>query len=939
MKPLEPDYLSGLARIMPWPYLLCNRDGKILFSNLHFERLLNLDGLAVQNIHVGDIFSGIDAGSVVDEVLRRVTKEDAWHGRWQYNDNKEILPIELVIQVDSSNPELLWVIALEHPVINDRVVLGAQNELRLLQILMDHTLDYVYFKDNVGRFVITNRAFQNDLNVPFPGFEIGKTLSDFTNDDASLAFEETDRQVLTSLEPKINQVEFFRLKGGKGRWLQTTKMPVFNRSRKCIGLVCVSRDITEARENEDKLNKAVAKAEQANQAKSDFLANMSHEIRTPINGIIGMTELCLETLADVDDAEQKSYLNTIMNCTSTLLALINDILDFSKIEAGQLVLEEIRFSLMECIEEVADAFMPQTRDKGLELALQLNPNLPEAVLGDPIRIKQILNNLLSNALKFTEQGQIIVSAETVHNRDGFTTLQLTVSDTGIGIPPGRQHAVFNSFTQADNSTTRNYGGTGLGLAICRQLVGLMDGHISLFSEPGQGTIFKVIIRLRTLSPSPAFPNEKLAKLSSLPILIIDDNQTNRMILKDVCRNWGFKPQTAASGLEGLDIMETATRSGDPIRLVLMDQQMPSLSGLDVAALISNRPQLSNVQVVLIASSLSQNEIHRVKEIGIKRYLSKPLKQAELLEVILELFELSLSPADSKALETQDSDPLSAPEAPQVDPMMIMLAEDNKVNQEVCLRRLERMGHDVLIVENGKQAIEAYEQAEFDLILMDVQMPIMDGLVATKEIRKIEAAHGRYTPIIAMTARAMKQDEQLCLAAGMDAYMAKPFRTSKLTEILQKVAMAQGAPLATQSANAHKSRAPWEHLTNITLTELLANLSPDDVEDIKAASEIFLERYNQDLEYLKKYFNDSAWDKLNHCAHNMKGTVSLFEAHRLHSIAGSIEQAALQQNRNLIADVLPLFEQEIQGLAAELRCYANNEQRCANIEQRTLNNEH
>lgn len=920
VNPLKPDVFCGLAKIMPWPYLLCDRKGKILYANLHFKRLLDRGELGIEGMHVGKIFSGNDAGSAVPEVLSRVSAAEAWHGRWQFDEAGGVLPIEFVVQVDPFDAALLWIIALEHPVINDQVLLGAKSELRLLQILMDHTLDYVYFKDNAGRFVITNRAFQSALNVPYPGFEIGKTLSDFTNDEVSLAFDETDRKVLTTLEPQINEAEFFRLKFGSGRWLQTTKMPVFNRNRKCIGLVCVSRDISEARENEEKLNKAVDKAEQANQAKSDFLANMSHEIRTPINGIIGMAELCMDT---VQNAEQQSYLDTIMNCTSTLLALINDILDFSKIEAGQLELEAINFSFRECIEEVAEAFIPQTREKGIELALQLNPNLPALVLGDPIRIKQILNNLLSNALKFTDEGEITVSAETVHDRDGFSTLQLTVSDTGIGIPVERQHAVFNSFTQADNSTTRNYGGTGLGLAICRQLVELMDGHISLFSRPGKGSTFKVVIQLRTLHPSTEPANQKLAALKNLSVLIIDDNQTSRQILNDLCRNWDFNPRTAASGLEGLDMLETAERIGEPIQLVLLDQQMPSLSGLDLAALIANRPHLDALKIVLFSSSLSQSEAQRALEIGVHRHLSKPLKQAAFLEVILDLFESTASPPVSNAIPVNAGS--TYPKAPGQESLTILVAEDNHVNQEVCQRRLERLGHNVLIVENGEQAVEAYQQSQFDLILMDVQMPIMDGLVATQKIREVEAEEERYTPIIAMTARAMKHDEAQCLAAGMDAYMAKPFRASKLTELLQQVARRE---LVTPKHHMTQQQGeyPWEHLSNQTLTDLIADVSDEDVDDIKAAGEVFLEYYQTDLACLKQYFEDHAWDKLNHQAHSIKGAVALFEAHRLQAIAFSIEKAALRRNSPMIADVLPTFEQEIHDLAHALRRLTNDEHR-------------
>ena len=905
----SPVNTGSLAGILPWPYLVIENGQRIVKVNKHFARLLNLDEPSLLGESVNRVFSSDSVGEAFS-VLKTAVGNESWHGRWVALTDDDRMSIEVMVRPDPDNPAHTWVIALENPVINNQIVLNTRSELRLLKILMDHTLDYVFFKDFDGNYIFTNKAFQTMLKVPYPGYEIGKQTADFVNEETALRADETDRRVMTTRKPLINYVSYFGLKSGEHVWLQTTKMPVFDHNHKCIGVVCVSRDITQDKLNEERLRDAMQQARMASHAKSEFLANMSHEIRTPINGIIGMTELCLESPLNV---EQQHFLRSVLNCGNMLLSIINDILDFSKIEAGQLQLENIPFNLASVIEEMVDQFAFQTHEKGLELVLDIDPTLPSRVIGDPTRIKQILNNLISNAVKFTDEGEVLIQALVADEADDSIELLLTVRDTGVGIPAARQEAIFDSFTQVDASTTRKYGGTGLGLAICKRLSELMGGRIAVESQSGVGSTFKVAVRLDRPLRQTQQHYQELEVLSGLSVLIIDDNQTNRTILENVCKQWGFKVDSASSGMEGLQKLEDAAMQGQSIGLVLLDQHMPGLSGLDVAALIKHRSHLSGSRIILLSSALNLNEASRAESLGVSRSLSKPIKQGDLLEVIIDEFDEGRTRGRFRAHKPGE-------EQETLPSLRILMAEDNPINQEVGLKRLQKMGHRVSVAENGHVAVEKYRNHDYDLILMDVQMPLMDGLTATQKIREVERETGRYTPIIAMTARAMKGDEDLCIKAGMDAYMAKPFRASKLQAIIRAILPSIQGDMEYRSPHGGIHAGGESTGVEFNINEVLEGLPSEDAEDILVGARLYVEQVEYDIADLEKAHADSEWVALSRLAHRIKGGVGALGAERAQQYALTVEQLAAQGQREGLSVEVPRFVEELRYVSTVLRAY-------------------
>ncbi len=679
--------------------------------------------------------------------------------------------------------------------------------------------------------------------------------------------------------------------------------PITDSQGALTGAASIARDITRRKRVERELREAKEAAEAASQMKSEFLAVMSHEIRTPMNGIIGMTQLALETPLSL---EQREYLDMVKESSDALLTLVNDILDFSKIEAGRLSLEVDEFDLQDTLNNTMRTLAPRADEKGLELTWETPPDVPARLIGDPGRLRQILVNLVGNAIKFTELGEVALSAEIEAQRDNWATLHFCVSDTGIGIAQEKHQRIFEAFMQADSSTTRKYGGTGLGLAISTLLVKMMEGRIWLESVPNEGSRFHFTAKfglVKDIHPQPV-PME-MVNLEGTPILVIEDNATNRRILKVMLNSWSMQATSVPTVHEGLEAMRHAKELGRPFPLILLDAQMPGKDGFTVIEKLREDSTLAGTAIILMTARGQRGDAARCRDLGISAYLVKPICQSDLLETILLVLGQPSQANDRPALVTRHT----IREARRK--LRILVAEDNAINRELVTRLLQKCGHTVLAVANGLEAVELLENeaGHWNLILMDVEMPKMDGFQATAVIRGKEKISGKHIPIIAMTANAMKGDRERCLAAGMDAYIPKPIQHQDLTAAIQALA----AEVPNNPIESPSKRPPAEVFDEAAFVSHVDG----DPQLLRDLVDMFFEECPLLVNKIRAGLDRSDAKAVQKAAHSLRGSTSNLGAQMASGVALKLEDLARAGDLPNAESVLQALEWQLNTLRPAL----------------------
>ena len=848
----------------------------------------DLDALVVpeaRRSEAADYTQQAAGGQTIRELTQRRTKD----GR--------LVDVELSAVPVTVAGETVGVLAIYHDLTELKQVQAESHRRELYwETLVQNIPVAVVILDRQGDIQSCNPAFEGLFG--YGEFEVvGKNL-----DRLLVAAEETRAEASTYTQQSlsgavVHMLARRRRKNGTEADVEVFGLPVVVDGQR-VGAVGLYHDVTA-------LVEARRKAEEADRAKSEFLANMSHEIRTPMNGVLGMIELLKDTMLT---DEQHDFLNAAHESAEALLTLLNDILDFSKIEAGHLELETIDFNLRTLVEGVADTLAQRAESKGLEMACFVEPDCPTYVRGDPGRLRQILVNLVGNALKFTEQGEVAIRVTPEGKDEARPLVRFTVSDTGIGIPLEQQPAVFRRFVQADASSTRRYGGTGLGLAISRELVELMGGQIGLESEAGRGSTFWFVVPLARQPDVAAVPLAADEALSGLRILAVDDNATSRMILTKTLQAFGCRAAAAAGGAEALELLRSAAQQSRPYRVALLDMQMPDMDGEQLARAVKADPVLREVAIIILTSVGRRGDATRLEAIGCSAYLLKPIKQAQLAEALRAVLGQAMDPSVAPTARLITRHVLAEQKGPR-----LLLVEDNPINRKLAVALLNRAGYAVATAEDGQQAIDAVKREAFGVVLMDVQMPGMDGFEATGRIRALGGPRGA-TPIIAMTAHAMKGDRERCLAAGMDDYVSKPIQSEELFAAIGRCLLHEAGtrpgrqPLAPPEPPLPDPIDRHKALPYFGGDEdLFGRLLREFVDDLA-----------RQIEHLKSESASGDARSFTTTAHSLKSLSATFGADRLWQAAQQLEALGLDENLAAAPPLIEQVEAEFPRLQAYLR---------------------
>ncbi|MEW6351373.1 MAG: PAS domain S-box protein [Thermodesulfobacteriota bacterium] len=913
----EKERLHSLSEQAPFGMVIIGNDGRFRYLNSEFQRLFGYDLDDVSDAgqwlkrafpdpeyrrQVRASWNAYVTGADTDDTMARyfsVTCKDGTEKAIQFkavrlSSGEYLMTCEDITELRKTQ----MAIAQTQQKFRD-LYEESKKTHELYRSLLDSTPDAVVVYDASGFPRYLNNAFTVTFGWTFD--EVRGRRIPFVPDSEAETTATAIRRIFVDGE-SVSGLETRRLtKDGRRLDIHLSASKYNDHAGNTAGMVVILRDISDLKQVERELVQARKVAEGASRAKSEFLANMSHEIRTPINGIMGMTELALNTQLT---AEQYEYLDAVRVSADSLLKLINDILDFSKIEAGKFDLIDVDFALRDTLSDAMTILGVQAHKKGVELIYHVPPEIPDGVIGDPGRLRQILINLVGNAIKFTDKGEVAVSVRSELRTEKETVLHFSVRDTGIGIPKDKQHSIFRAFEQADGSTSRNYGGTGLGLAITSRFCELMGGEIWVESEPGQGSTFHFTVpfKLAPEAPQPSvLPDMK--RLKDLPVLVVDDNATNRQVLEQVLLYWEMSPTVVDSGKAALAATQKACQEGRPFALVITDCMMPEMDGFELVERLNEAPGVCPSTVIMLTSSGERGDASRCLKLGISAYLMKPIKQAELLMTISRVLQEPSSVNARPTLVTRHS----IREVKRR--LRILLAEDNLVNQKLAKRMVEKMGHEVTVARHGQEALQILEQGGFDLILMDVQMPMMDGLDATRAIRDRERDAGGHIPIIAMTAYAMAGDKEKCLEAGMDGYLSKPINAKAVFQKIEEV---------TVQCREGVCQAPVSHVypEAIGKNRILERAGGDPAL-LREVLDLFLIDSPKLLTEIREAFEQNDPDRMGKAAITLKGSVGNFAASGAEQAALRVETVAKFGDLEQAPQAILNLEKEIDRVREEL----------------------
>lgn len=808
-----------------------------------------------------------------------------------------------------------------------------QNEQKRLAAIVDSSGDAIIGKDSRGRIFSWNTGAEHVY-----GWTADEVIGETISIILPLGVDEEEPEILEAMQTgrRLEQFETKRRRrNGEVIDVSITVSPIHGHDSRIVGSSTIERDITARRRRERELQEARDAANQANRARGEFLANVSHELRTPMNAILGMLELALQ-----DDLTTglRDYLKTAKDSADSLLLLVNDILDFSRLESGRFELDNFPFNLRDAMDDAVKTLSLRAQEKGLELVCSVDSRIPSRLFGDAMRLRQIVTNLAGNAIKFTERGEVVVhvklrdheqrsqsaslqnrelSEESIDTLPGdVLRLEFCVADTGIGISPADQERIFAPFTQADASTTREYSGTGLGLSICNELVDLMDGRIWLESELGQGSRFYIEVALQVADSIESDVQRERAtvdELRGLPVLVIDDNQTNRLILQEMLNNWSMKPTIAASADEAFHQLDAAGEKDQKYPLIIVDALMPETDGFVLVEQAQKTGRLEGATILMLSSADRQLFNDRCESLDIAAFLEKPVSQSDLLDAIM------------KALNGPQLERGSVKQiVPGGKSLDILIVEDTPANQKVVAAILKKRGHRTVIANNGREALDCLRGDEFDVVLMDVQMPIMDGLQATAAIRESETGSDEHIPIIAMTAHAMRGDREKCLAAGMDEYIAKPIDSAKLIHLLERLVPLAGPQRndlqegpSTTSKSATSNVGQTAEPVDIDLRAAFARLG-NDRGMLNDMVTFFLEDSPELLQCIRRATDEDNAEEVARAAHSLKGLCANFDAHSAADAAREVETIGRAGKLNSAATAIATLEEHVEKLATNLK---------------------